>query len=220
MLPVYDSAHIAKPLEQYQFDLDTQIRVEQQIQHDLENAPSMYSDKVSVRAREAWEMRLFQNIEAYRHFQVRDQEELVSERPGRKLHMYQFLRMLNSLPRRRWFLNSYSIRGMRGMSVSRGGSRPAYICAIDEGVLPEWSQISLDEHGLPKKLISRGWRAVTLTLLNRSLITEHEIQSLFGFASGMSGQLYRKYLYEHRQHKLAAGEDYKERVRLRLHEGA
>jgi hypothetical protein len=219
MLPTYNSSPIAKPLEQYQFPIDEQIRIEQQIQHDLENAPSMYSDKVSKKARDAWEERLFQNIESHRHYQVRDQAGIVSDRPGRSIHIRQFVRMLNTLPRRRWMLNSWSIRGMRGLSVSRGGSRPAYVCALDDPVMPEWSKLELDEHNLPKRLVSRGWRAVILTLLDQGLVTEHEIQRLFGFAGGMVGQLYRKYLFEHRARKLATGEDYRERVRLRLHEG-
>jgi hypothetical protein len=214
-LPIFQSSRLARTIDAYEPDIDTQIRVEQEIQQALENSPSIWSDKVSLRAREAWESRLWTNIERHRHFRLRDQDDLVSERPGRKLHIVQFIRKLNSLPRRRWILNPYSIRGMRGLSVSRGGGKPQYVMALDDGIFPEWSQIELDDHGLIKRLKSRGWRATLLTLLDQSLITEHEIQHLFGFASGVSGAIFRRCVYEHRNRCFADGEEWLERRRVR-----
>jgi hypothetical protein len=214
-LPVYESSRLARTIEAYEPDIDTQIQVEKEIQQALENSPSMWSDKVSKRARDAFEERLWLNMERHRMYRLRYQDDLVSERPGRKLHIVQFVRKLNSLPRRRWILNPYSIRGMRGLSVSRGGGRPQYIMALDDGIVPEWSQIELDDHGLIKKLKSRGWRAVILTLLDQSLITEHEIQSLFGFASGVSGAIFRRCVYEHRNRCFADGQRWVELNRIR-----
>jgi hypothetical protein len=219
MLKEYNSsAGVAKELHQHIFDLETQVRVEREINEALESAPSIYSDKVSKRARDAWEERLWQNIETHSHYHVRDQTEMASNRPGRKLHIVQFVQMLNTLPRRRWIANPWSIRGMRGLSVSRGGAKPQYVLALDDGVMPEWSKITLDDHFLIKKLASRGWRAVLLTLLDMSLISEREMYSLFGFASGISGMTFRKYLFEHRNRKYGAGEEWKERARLRPRE--
>lgn len=209
------NSKVARNIEQYQFDIDTQIRVEQEIQQALESAPSMYSEHVSKRARDAWEERLWTNIQRHRHFRVRDQDAIVSDRPGRKLHVQQFVRLLNMLPRRKFILNPYSIRGMRGMSVARGGKEPRYIMAVDDGVSPEWSKIELDEHGLPKKLTSRGWRAVLLTMLDQGLITEAEMIGLFGFAGGVSGGLFRRYLWEHRNHRYADGEAWIDTNRVR-----
>ena len=214
-IPVYDSSRLARTIEAYEPGIDTQIQVEKEIQQALENSPSIWSDKVSKRARDAFEERYFLNRERHRHYRLRDQDDLVGARPGRSLHVVQFVRMLNSLPRRRWILNPYSIRGMRGLSVSRGGSKPEYVMALDNNIMPEWSRIDIDEHGLIKKLAARGWRAVLLTLLDQSLVTEHEIQSLFGFASGVSGALFRKYLFEHRCHTYADGERWKELSRVR-----
>jgi hypothetical protein len=219
MLPVYESnGRIARQIDQYQFDLENQVRIEREILQAQESAPSMYSDKVSKRARDAWEERLWQNMEAHRHFHVRDQDEMVSDRPGRKLHSVQFVAMLNTLSRRRWILHPFAIRGMRGLRVSRGGAEPRYIMALDDGVMPEWSRLEVDDHGLVKKLAARGWRAVLLTLLDQSLVTEAEILKLFGFASGVSGALFRKYLFEHRNRTFADGERWKEMNRTRPNE--
>lgn len=215
MLKQFDAnSGVAKPLDQYQFDLETQIRVEREINEAMESSPSIYSDKVSKRARDAWEERLWKNIEAHRHFRLRDHDVVASDRPGRKLHIVQFVNMLNTVPRRRFILNSYSIRGMRGLCVSRGGAKPTYVMALDDGVMPEWSKITLDDHGLVKKLAARGWRAVLLTLLDMKLISEQEMLRVFGFASGMAGGLFRKYLWEHRNHKFGQGEVWKEQHRL------
>jgi hypothetical protein len=209
------NSHLARNIDQYEFDIDTQLRVEREIGEALESAPSMYSDKVSQRARDAWEERLWMNIERHRHFRVRDQQDIASDRPGRRLHIVQFIRILNSLPRRKFMLNPWTIRGMRGVSLSRGGKEPQYIMALDSPIIPEWSHLELDEHGLPKKLTSRGWRAVLLTLLDNGYITEDEMLERFGFAGGIAGGLFRKYLFEHRNHSYAAGEEWHERVRLR-----
>jgi len=219
MLTVYDG-QVAKALHQHEFDLATQIKVEREINEALESAPSIYSDKVSARAREAFEERFFKNVEMHRHYRVRDQAEVSSDRPGRKLHIVQFIRMLNTLSRRRWILNAWSLRGMRGLSVSRGGAKPVYVMALDDGVMPEWSKITIDDHGLVKKLVSRGWRTVLLTLLDLGLVSESEMRQLFGFASGISGGLFRKYLFEHRNRKFGDGEEWKERARLRPREEA
>lgn len=209
------NSRTARNIEQYQFSLENQIEVEKEIGRMLESSPSMYSEKVSKRAFDAWQERLWSNIERHRHFQIRDQQDIASDRPGRKLHIVQYLRLLNTLPRRRFILNEWSIRGMRGVSLSRGGSKPSYIMSIDDGVIPEWSKMELDDHGLIKKLTSRGWRAFNLTLLDQGFVTEKEIHELFGFAGGLPGQLYRRYLYEHRNHKYSDGAEWTERVRLR-----
>ena len=216
MLKQFDAnSRLARQIDQYQFDIDTQLRVEKEIGEALESAPSMYSDKVSKRARDAWEERLWTNMERHRHFRVRDQQDIASDRPGKRLHIVQFIKILNTLPRRKFMLNPWSVRGMRGVSLSRGGKEPFYIMALDDGVMPEWSKLELDEHGLPKKLASRGWRAVLLTLLDSGYITEAEMLERFGFAGGIAGGLFRKYLFEHRNRTYAAGEGWKESTRLR-----
>jgi hypothetical protein len=220
-LPIYESSSIARKsskwleLPEYKEFLNQQINLEKEISQALDAAPSMYGAHVSLRARDAYEEKLAQNMSAHRHFQVRDQAEITSDRPGRRLHMLQFLRILNTLPRRRFILNPWSIRGMRGLCVSRGGAKPYYLFAVDNGIVPEWSKIELDEHMLPKRLAARGWRAVLLALLDQGLITETEIQDRFGFASGQSGALFRKYLFEQRNRKYADGEWWGEHARLR-----
>jgi hypothetical protein len=87
--------------------------------------------------------------------------------------------------------------------------------ALDSPIIPEWSKMELDDHGLIKKLTSRGWRAVNLTLLDMGLVTEKELLDRFGFAGGVPGGLYRRYLYEHRNHKYSDGAEWEERTRLR-----
>jgi len=52
-------------------------------------------------------------------------------------------------------------------------------------------------------------------LLRSSLITEPEMQKLFGFATGTPGALFRKYLFEQRNHRFADGEEWVERARIR-----
>ena len=215
MLVNYEAnSRTARQIEQYQFDMETRIRVEREIGEALESAPSMYSEHVSQRARDAWEERLWMNMERHRHFRLRDQQDIASDRPGRRLHIVQFIRILNTLPRRKFMLNPWSVRGMRGVSLSRGGKEPSYIMALDDGVIPEWSKIELDDHGLIKKLASRGWRAVLLTLLDQGIITEKEMLERFGFAGGIAGGLFRKYLFEHRNRKFSDGEEWSENTRL------
>lgn len=215
MLPEYESSRLARNIVQEQYNIDEAIRIEQEILQAKESQPSLYSAGVSLRARDAWQERAWLNKERVKQYKLRDQVLLTSNRPGRSFHMYEFLRLLNTLPRRHFTLNGWSLRGMRGLSVSRGGSPSKYVCAIDNGVIPEWSRIELDDKDLIKRQSSRGWRAVLLMLLDQQLISEQEMLDRFGLAQGKSGQLHRKYLWESRNHKLGVSEENIERGRLR-----
>jgi hypothetical protein len=211
MIPEYDSKapRVISP------ELSVDQLIDQEIEQKLllESMPDMSNAKVSYRARLASEQRNFLNKRRVAHYRIRDAETLESDRPGHSLHMNEFLRKLNRLPGRRFSYNMWSLRGMRGLRCSRGGSEPVYVCAVHDGVMPPWDKIKFDRYGMVKGISARGWHTPLEYLLMGKYITEAEVYELFGFAHGPHGRIFRRNLWELRNRKAADGEDLRQRAR-------
>lgn len=196
--------------------IDDKIRWEMTKRALMESQPDVTSPLVSLRAKDAWQQKKWENRQRVMHYRLRDQDVFTEERKGRSLHMYQFVKRLNTLPRRKFFLNTWHLMGFRGMGCIRGGGDPTYVCAVNNGIMPEWSKLVLDAHGLRKREKERGWRTVLTTLIDGKFITEQEALRLFGYAWGVNGRVYRRQLWETRNHKLWDGEANKEANRQRV----
>lgn len=199
----------------YEESIDAQIAQEQEMLRLRESRPDITDPKVSARARDAWYRMHWRNCQRVRHHKIRNQSEFTKQRGGRTLHMLEFVLKLNTLPRRRFFLNDWSVLGFRGLNIVRGSGRPQYVGAVQNGAMPEWSVIGEDAHGLRRREKKRGWRTVLTILLDQKLITEKEVLQLFGFPAGQSGRVFRMQLWEARNRKLWDGEENSEYFRLK-----
>src|SRR5208282_848196 len=186
------------------------IAVEREQLHLQQSKPSIYSSVVSKHARDKWQEYQWMNRERVRQFQVRDQGLVTIDRPGRAIHVQSIVKKLNTLPGRRFRLNDFSLRGYRGVAVSRGGAPLQYLCAFQDGVAPEWDRIRLDEHGLIKRVSQRGWRTTLMIIHDMGFLTDKEIKNLFGWAWGSAGSAWRRAMWEFRNRKLWDSEDNKE----------
>jgi len=202
----------------YEENIDAQIATEQEMLRLRESRPDISDPRVSARARDAWHKMHWLNCQRLRHYKIRNQDEFTKARGGRTLHMLDFVRKLNTLSRRRFFLNDWSGGGFRGLNVVLGSGRPTYLGAVQNGAMPEWSIIGEDNHGLRRREKKRGWRTVLTMMLDQKLITEKEALKLFGWPSGQSGQVYRLQLWEARNRKLWDGEENNEYFRLKPRE--
>lgn len=204
MIPVYEGG--AARAICHDEDIDREIAIQQEMLRLRESRPSMESRFVSQAAKDAWQEREWQNRQAVRHYRLRDQDVLSEDRHGRALYPKIFVRTLNTLYGRRFSLNGWALRGYRGLSVSQSGFPLKYICAVQDGIMPEYDKIALDDHGLIKRVIRRGWRTVLLNLIDQKAISESECLQLFGFPWGEHGRIFRRTLWERRNHRMADGE--------------
>lgn len=202
----------------FDFTIDDEIRQEQEMLRLREGKADISSPLVSARARDAWQERRWRNLQRVRHYRLRNQDEFINVRGGRSYHMIQFVRKLNTLPRRKFTLNWWALKDFRGLNVSRGGGPPEYVCALQDGINKEWSLITLDDHGLRKRYQNRGWRDVLSILIDKGFVSERESHRLFGFPSGQSGRVFRQQRWEFRNRKLYDGQENAEFNRLQAKE--
>lgn len=77
-----------------------------------------------------------------------------------------------------------------------------YLWYIPKGILPEFSLHEFDRFQCPVKEKKRGWRTPLLRCILGGLITEEDANRIFGSPTdGLSSQVYRMRLWEHRNKK-------------------
>jgi hypothetical protein len=81
-------------------------------------------------------------------------------------------------------------------------SRARYICFLQIPAMWEWSVLNVDRYGKPLGEAFRGWRTACVQLVEKEILTEAEMNKIFGNASG--GKVFRRYhrsLWELRNRK-------------------
>ncbi len=122
------------------------------------------------------------NVEAHRPSRMDRQDEITQVRLGRVMHMNEFLRRLRTVCPGAHY-NDWSVAGMRGLNVVVGGERK-YVCAVQNGVMPEFETLRTDEYGVATTSRYRGWRTVILNLIEKGHITHAQAERAFGQAGG------------------------------------
>lgn len=139
------------------------------------------------------------NTNAVRVYRFRHQEEYTQWVPGKILNIRDFLRKLQQL-RPDAFVAEHQVLGLRGLGFIVDG-QPTYSGTSVQDVAPEWSQLRVDVHGLPKNEKYRGWRTVLLTLIKRKFITEEQCDLVFGKPTGPRARPWLRSLWEIRNGK-------------------
>ena len=68
-------------------------------------------------------------------------------------------------------------------------------CWTAYGMMPEYSIMSFDSHGVPLAEKYRGWRTCLLQLILKRMITEEIVDKVFGKATGPASERYNRTLY-------------------------
>ena len=134
------------------------------------------------------------NVNAVRVFRFRFQNDYTDWVPGKILDIRDFLRLLRTI-RPDAFVAEHQILGLRGLGFIQAGV-PVYSGTSVQDVAPEWSQLRVDVHGLPKNERYRGWRTVLLTLIKRGFITEEQADAVFGKPTGPRSRPWFRSLWE------------------------
>lgn len=138
-----------------------------------------------------------ENVEAVRGYRFEMQEGLERVRLGHAIRDFDFLRRLNSvLPCRFTHLNRPGVWRMECLRKTEQGGSWEYGDAVQAGMIPEYSTIYIDEHGLPGSEKYHGWRTTLLNLIRKGFATEAQVERIFGSATGPEAWRYRKALYE------------------------
>lgn len=148
-----------------------------------------------------------ENANAVRGSRWKNQAELAhwGSRFVNFMSMGELLRKLNKvgeLAGFRAFYNDFSRGGLRGINlVNRWGSQKKFLCAAQNGWMPEFSIMRFDEHFLPQNEQYRGWRTVLLRLIDNGFATEEQVHQIFGKPTdGIGSRRYREELFATRNY--------------------
>jgi hypothetical protein len=144
-------------------------------------------------AREAMQREKEISDEQVERYQMDDQEDLTNAvaRLVNRMSTDEFMRKL-----RKFGIKCFTVyNGLPGtvglwcippkkQSVAR------YVCFIRTPYMWEWSLLKLDEHNLPSGEL-RGWRTACTELVKNDILTEWQVNQIFGPPSG--GKPFRRY---------------------------
>lgn len=161
-------------------------------------------------------------VKEYRFYR---QEELVDgpEKVGHIMSCFEFADKINTvIP---CYLSANIRKGLTGLAVYKpkeyienGQTKVQewqYVCGVQVGFMHEFSSMNFDSHNLPLNERWRGWRTVTLRLIQMGFITEQQEIDLFGPARGQAARrhLEQLYCFRNRIQKDTDGKDQTGQVR-------
>lgn len=140
-----------------------------------------------------------ENTAMVRYFRFEDQEGLDKFRPGDAMRDFIFLKKLNTVvPARFTHFNRPGVWRMECSRPTGQGAHWEFATGVQGGMIPEYSTLYFDRHGLPTSHMFIGWRTTLLRLIQRGFLSEQQADKAFGRASGPESWRYRRTLYEFR----------------------
>lgn len=140
-----------------------------------------------------------ESTNAVRKFRFNHQQDYLEWVPGRILKIGQFLGMLQTI-RPDAFVAERQFLGLRGLGFVQGGT-PVYSGTSVQDVMPEWSQLKVDIHGLPIREKYRGWRTVLLQCIKKDFLTSAQCDEVFRAPLGPRSKPWFRSLWEIRNGK-------------------
>lgn len=144
------------------------------------------------------------NIESRKQYRFANQDELKIQREGRILHMNKFMELLRSAGLNSWYTNKGGMARTLGLYIQHEGTKtscthengkPHYVGFVQVPFMQEYEELHFDRYDVPLGIKRRGWRTILLKLREQNLLTEPEINKVFGEpASGPVSRRYRQYM--------------------------
>jgi hypothetical protein len=144
------------------------------------------------------------NQELAKQYQFLTPEEYADEGPriGRILHSSLLIKFLQKdLGINCWY-RVHPQKDKVTLVVKKDNSEPEVGCWVPLGYMPEFSIVRFDKYGVPLNEKYRGWRTCCLQLILKGVVTEEQVESIFGRAKGPASERYNSTLYEWRNRRL------------------
>lgn len=126
------------------------------------------------------------NTELSEQYQFLKPEEYehIAPRIGQVMHPHTFLNKLRRAGIQCWF-KDHPHADKKILLVKRNPGLDLEVgCWIQYGIMPEYSIMRFDDHGIPLDERRRGWRTCLLQLILKEAITEEKANKVFGHAEG------------------------------------
>jgi hypothetical protein len=182
------------PWESYDSEIMSNVR------HPDAPDPIRFHEESSSQNKEELARQKEFNVEATKKFRWEKQEELemAEIRRGRILSSRQFMGMLQKIPGIHWAYRDAGLKGTLGLWISKNGEDYYYTTWVQDPWMTEYSIMWFDDHGVPLNERYRGWRTPLLQLQLHAVITEQQVEEIFGKATGPASDRYNRQIYGYR----------------------
>jgi len=113
-------------------------------------------------------------------------------RMGRIMHSSKLISILRAMGLKCWYRQHPQAQKLTLLVLERGHRNAG--CWVQGGYMPEYSIMRFDDHGVPLDEAFRGWRTVLMQLALKQLISERQINEVFGQARGPAASRYQKFM--------------------------
>lgn len=129
-----------------------------------------------------------------------DEYKNQAARIGKILHSSEFINKLQKDCGLKCWYRQHPQLGKITLVVERGNGMipPEVGCWAQSGYMQEFSLVDFDDHGVPLAEKRRGWRTCLLQMIMKGLLTEEQVDDVFGKAVGPASVRYNKTLYSYR----------------------
>lgn len=127
-----------------------------------------------------------------------EEYEHIAPRIGQVMHPHQLITKLRRAGLKCWFQQHPHADKVVLLIQRKEGTAPEVGCWAQYGLMPEYSIMRFDDHGVPLDERRRGWRTCLLQLILKEAITEETADKVFGHAGGPASARFLSMLYAFR----------------------
>ena len=85
------------------------------------------------------------------------------------------------------------------VDTSHGQALPEIACWVQAGFMPEFSICNFDDHGVVLQERLRGWRTCLMQMVLKRMLTQEQVEKVFGEATGPASERYNSFMYSLRR---------------------
>lgn len=85
------------------------------------------------------------------------------------------------------------------VDTSHGQELPEVACWVQAGFMPEFSCCRFDNHGVILDESHRGWRTVLMQMVLKRMLTQEQVEQVFGPATGPASERYNAFMFSLRR---------------------
>lgn len=129
-------------------------------------------------------------------FLTPEEYEDIGPRIGRVMHSAVFINKLRTECHLNCWYTQHPHHDKAVLIVNRRGEIREIGCWVQQGFMIEFEVVRFDRNGLPVNSRRRGWRTCLLQMIQKKMLTEDQVDKVFGKAIGPVAKRYNSTLYD------------------------
>lgn len=146
------------------------------------------------------------NMVKHHQFLTPDEYADIGPRIGRIMHHAVFIHKLRTECHLNCWYTQHVHSQKATLVVNRRGEEREVACWIQQGFMIEYEVVRFDHNDLPVDSKRRGWRTCLIQMIQKGMLTEEQVNRVFGKATGPVSKRYNSTLYELRNNVKVEGD--------------